>query len=117
VLWQVYEETGEMPEALKKKPVVEPQNRYLWRAFVELSRQRQSNGYGPCAIQIQDIVAWLDLRGIRDAELREEYFEAVVALDSYWRDLVNESEAPISTVPSASTTQQSRPGSNSGSDQ
>jgi hypothetical protein len=52
---------------------------------MELHKARQV-AFGPSALSISEITAWLDLKGIRDFEDRQECYELISAMDCAWLD-------------------------------
>jgi hypothetical protein len=52
----------------------------VWQAFHDLNLSRQT-GFGPSALSVKDITAWMDLHEIQD---RSEFYELIVAMDSEW---------------------------------
>lgn len=65
------------------KPELQGDLIYFYMAFATISRRRQI-GFAACPIQIGEIVAWLDLHGIENPELRQEYFFFITLLDDHW---------------------------------
>ena len=55
----------------------------IWQAFNELHSARPS-GFGPMAIPVSEILAWMDLQGIYDRETRLEYYSLIRVMDIYW---------------------------------
>jgi hypothetical protein len=47
-------------------------------------------GFSPCPIALQDILSWLDLNGITDAESRLDTVEIFSRLDRVWLELYNQ---------------------------
>lgn len=65
-------------------PIICEEGEVAWAAFHDLSNRRTSNGFGPNPIQTSEIVAWLDLQGIDDADDRRMNYHLIGVLDSEW---------------------------------
>lgn len=71
-----------MPLALMSKPILLPDLQVVWNAFEELHRTRQI-GWDVSAIQISEIVAWLDLNEIKGEDRQDTYY-AIRYMDDMW---------------------------------
>lgn len=90
---QVQEMTGEVPQALKNRPVLEPRLRYFESVFYDLSSDRDYTSAGsPKAIPTPSILAYCELFYIEDMGERERLFRAVRVMD---RAFVKELSAKI----------------------
>jgi hypothetical protein len=69
--------------------VLFPELRWIWDGYFWLSRRRPS-GMGPGRIPTTEMLAWCDLVGIIDRELRVEFCEMIDVLDSVWFQWYNE---------------------------
>jgi len=59
---------------------------YLWGFFLELSRQRGSNGFGPSPLAYTDIYSWTKLTKIR---LSGWEIDLILKLDSAYLSCIN----------------------------
>ena len=78
-----YRRAGIRVAALESKPDLYDDLRPLWQAFWQLSRCRPS-GWGPSAIPVSEIVAYLDLRHITDPDTRVEWADLIAVMDNEW---------------------------------
>jgi hypothetical protein len=75
--------SGREVPALKNKPVLYEDLLPIWDAFLQLNASRQG-GFGPAPILNSEILAWLDIVGYTDAEVRREFYELIRRVDSAW---------------------------------
>ena len=73
---------------LKRAPVLDESLQYIYAAFTELHDART----GP-RLLLTEIIAWLDLQGITDAEVRREYYTLISILDEAWRNWAEKKHA------------------------
>jgi hypothetical protein len=59
------------------------EGQWVWDAFAELSCRRPV-GFGPGAIPMTEIVAWLDLHQVEEMEERTEFVELIGVMDREW---------------------------------
>lgn len=69
---------------LDNVPEIDPDWMIVWESWKAVDSSRQSSGFGPCPVSVQDIVAYLDLICIDDAEERLQFFRLIKALDVQW---------------------------------
>jgi len=67
--------------ALDKKPEIYDDLRQDFKAFGQLHASRQSNGWGPCALRIADIVAYMQILEMNDYEERQVFLRRMQILD------------------------------------
>ena len=74
--------------------VVEPGNTIFWKAFQMLSRMRRppASGDGLSDILLVDIVAYADLAGITDRDLRTQLCRVIIEIDNAFLDWVKEEQ-------------------------
>lgn len=84
---------GEDVPALRSMPVIDEGGYPAWTAFNDLSGRRTGNGFGPNPISTSEIVAWLNLHEITDAEQRRDYYHLVGVLDDEWLKIAAEEAA------------------------
>lgn len=75
-----------MPEELAEAPPIPEELQYLWGFFLDLSRQRASNGFGILPLQYSDILAWLVLNQL---SLDRWELDAILRLDGAYLASVN----------------------------
>lgn len=68
---------------LPKPPALPPEARYLWDTFVEITRRRQSSGFGRQPITHSEIMAWSTLK---QWPLAPWEVDALCALDDAYLD-------------------------------
>jgi hypothetical protein len=66
---------------LDKKPELFEDLWTFWHAFFDLHRTR-TVGMSVDPIQPTNVLAWLDIRGVRWPMLRQQYYELVAAMDA-----------------------------------
>lgn len=76
------EERGELPPALANEPELYEDLEGAWSAFEDLNRSRGYQDGRPRPIAWSEILAYLELRGIRCGEERDELVERVLVLDN-----------------------------------
>jgi hypothetical protein len=54
---------------------------WVWEGFTTLSGSRQMGYAGPQPLNLSEMLSYLDFRGIRDSDEREEFIHLVQALD------------------------------------
>lgn len=65
----------------EQRPIIFRDVQWVWEGFTTLSGSRQM-GYGAAQpLQLTEILSYLDYRGIRDSDEREEFVHLVQALD------------------------------------
>lgn len=77
---------GILPPSLANKPVLSMFQRPYYDAFHCLNGSRAWTMSGPASIPLSEIVAYLSMNDITDAEEREEYIMFIQALDSAYLD-------------------------------
>jgi len=70
----------------------------VWRAFSDLHSQRAANGFAPVPLGTSDIVHWLDLHQVKNADRRLWFYELIIELDRVWLKKV-ESDSDKSKKP------------------
>ena len=83
------EETGKTPQALLSEPHLFDDLQGSWSVFEALHRSRGILDGRPQALAWSEILAYLELRGIRDEEERDETVEHVLVLDSAYLEHLN----------------------------
>ncbi len=76
---------GKKTPAIEEMPVLYEYLDDVWQAFMSLNQSRQA-GFGPCALSVCDITAWMELYDIDD---RQWFFELIQAMDNEWLKWVN----------------------------
>lgn len=76
-----YDDTGQVPEALRKKPVLPKACRRYLDAFRLLSDARTWNQGHPMPIQISEVNALLESMGISDPQTKIKYQRLVRRMD------------------------------------
>ena len=75
-----------MPEELANAPELPEPVKYLWGFFLDLSRQRGSNGFGVLPLSYSDIHAWQQLN---ELSLDRWELDAILRLDGAYLACVN----------------------------
>ena len=73
---------GVLPPALANRPQLSTFHQPYYDAFQYLNGSRQWTMGGPSAIPFSEIVAYLTINSINDAEEREEFIMYIQALDN-----------------------------------
>ena len=74
-------DSGKSVPILDRQPDIEPDVLQIWQAFLELrSMQNESTA----RIPVSEILAWMQMRGIDDLDMRDYLFEIIGDLDSVW---------------------------------
>lgn len=80
-LWRIYRRTGVMPKPLQDKPELFPYNFDIWDAFCFLSEGRTHGMNAMNPIQLTEMVAYMDFKGISGHDNRAEFVEYIRAAD------------------------------------
>jgi hypothetical protein len=71
-------------EALEKRPDVYPWG-WVLDAFGQLHACRSAGFGGAEPIRAESVLAWLDIHGIDDRDMRADVYAMLVAMDVAWR--------------------------------
>ena len=63
------------------RPKAKQEYAWIFEGFLVLGRKRQCNGMAVNPLSMSDIVAYLDLAGVKDINVRLMFFELVSELD------------------------------------
>lgn len=72
-----------LPTPLDEEPELLPGLEVFWNAWNSLHSMRPC-GFGPAPLPLADIAAYLELRSIRDPDLKADYLELLLAMDATW---------------------------------
>jgi hypothetical protein len=81
-LEDIERDTGKRPAALDRRVTPDPANALFWRAFQILSRARRSSFGGLSDIVLADILAYADLIGLKDYDLRSQLCRIIIDMDA-----------------------------------
>jgi len=68
--------------AWDNRPEVKQEYQWIFEGFLVLGRKRQCNGMAVNPLSMSDIIAYLDLTGVKDINTRLMFFELVSELDT-----------------------------------
>ena len=90
----LYKRQGLVPESIQDMPELKTGLAWVWDGFMRLNESRPQSGFGVSGLSISDIKNYLDLSGIYDEELREDFFYLISEMDSVFlrkmRDSIKE---------------------------
>lgn len=89
-LQDVERTTGRRPAALARRVLPDPGNILFWRAFQTLSKARRPAFSGASDIVLTDILAYADLIGVRDPDLRSQLCRIIVEMDAAFLNFIAE---------------------------
>jgi len=87
MLQEMYEKTGEKPQALLDRPVLSPLARFYYENFVEMSTDRGYSDIGPLALSTFAIETY---RQCFEIEEKEDFHMYIKKIDSYWLAKIRE---------------------------
>lgn len=86
-----YKKSGVKPAPLKSRPTLKPVDAAYNTAFNALSRSRPTGMHGSSAILISEILAYCELMGIANPQLRVKYLNLMQEMDQvcldHWAEL------------------------------
>ncbi|TBE67415.1 phage tail assembly chaperone [Rhizobium ruizarguesonis] len=81
-LQDIERNTGKRPAALDRRVLPEPGNILFWKAFQVLSKARRPSLGGLSDIVLSDILAYADLIGLKDFDLRSQLCRIIIDMDA-----------------------------------
>lgn len=87
-LRDIEKDTGKRPAALDRRVTPDHGNAFFWKAFQTLSKARRPSSGGLADILLPDIVAYADLHGVRDIDLRAQLCRVIIAMDGAFLEWV-----------------------------
>lgn len=85
-LQDIERDTGKRPAALDRRVLPDQGNAFFWKAFQTLSKARRPAFEGVSDILIADILAYADLVGVRDLDLRGQLCRILIEMDAAFLD-------------------------------
>lgn len=82
------EEGDEIPESIRNKPVLNPENEFYWRCFWDLSSDRKFGDFGIFNITWQSIYNYCQSFGL-SADMSRDVFCVVRQVDNYYCNKIN----------------------------
>lgn len=77
----------------------------IWYAFLDLNRKRVAI-YDYAPIPASEIEAWLNIHGVTDPGLREDYYALISSMDVAWREIMKDKKGTKNANPVPGSRQQ-----------
>lgn len=87
-------DTGKRPSALDRRVIPDQGNVLFWKAFQTLSKARRPSFGGLSDIVLTDILAYADLIGLRDFDLRSQLCRIIIDMDAAFLEWVRARQTP-----------------------
>jgi hypothetical protein len=93
-LQDIERDTGKRPAALDRRVLPDQGNALFWKAFQILSKARRPSFGGLSDIVLTDILAYADLIGLKDFDLRSQLCRIIIDMDAAFLEWVRDRKPP-----------------------
>jgi hypothetical protein len=84
MLVSIQQDTGITPQALLDQPRLEGYLLNYWSIFIEISNDRARSESGPSPISSLEILAYFELWGVKEPEIRRDLRDFIKRADAIW---------------------------------